>query len=305
MKESGKLMRTKNNSNILFLLKLVISLIFLISTLGKLFYPLKNDIINSLFTGNLQFLAYFSHIFIIFAELIIVYLIWSQRKLLLVHYFSLMLSIFYTISNILTIDCGCFGRLPYLSSLNFNVHYILLVFIGVGSYILYVNNSIGFSNKINGNKHKHWLIILTFSYIGLFCINLLFPKSNYNINKNWQYIEFTEFSNSNFTSDSTVIIDVRPSYFYNAEHLLNSINIPFDIETTTLSSNYSFPLESTIIIYCGVTNCRSSEILASKFYNLGYSKIKILKGNLNESIVYQMQKQKKLTTYRRKNERVY
>jgi len=130
-------------------------------------------------------------------------------------------------------------------------------------------------------RFKESIYILIISSIFGFTINIFHPDGYIFISKeafNYKKIVFisSEEANIKLSSPLTVIIDSRDESEYLKSHIPGAINIPGDPESTTIlkiKENYNIMSQpNELVIYCTGTSCGTSEILAKRFINIGYSK---------------------------------
>lgn len=123
---------------------------------------------------------------------------------------------------------------------------------------------------------------ITFNFISPNGISLVYSYNNEIEISNDLFITIEE-SKQFYENSSVIFLDSRILSSFKNGHIKNAISFPyleFDEHYSKLSAKLNN--SSLIIIYCGGENCNSSEKLAVKLINKGYSNIKIFKDGWNQ-----------------------
>ncbi len=82
---------------------------------------------------------------------------------------------------------------------------------------------------------------------------------------------------------SAVIVDARDEDFYRLGHIPGSINLPVhDFDRVYAEVSPSLPLDQPIIVYCEGFGCEMSDQLAEKLLSIGYGRILVYTGGMEE-----------------------
>jgi rhodanese-related sulfurtransferase len=141
---------------------------------------------------------------------------------------------------------------------------------------------------------KEIFYIFIFTGIIAFSINLIHPHGYKFISKENNQGEITKNSlvfitskegKIKFDTGSTIFIDSRDAIEFKNESIFNSINIPtfpFAISNKMIKKYFKkINSLNEIIIYCNGSNCTTSESLAERLIDMGYSRhIYILKDGI-------------------------
>ena len=82
--------------------------------------------------------------------------------------------------------------------------------------------------------------------------------------------------------NSVQFIDARDHADYQAGHIVNSINIPFDDFENHKQKLDSLSNKNPYVIYCAGTECDLSILLGNKLFELGYKQLYIFFGGWND-----------------------
>ena len=72
-------------------------------------------------------------------------------------------------------------------------------------------------------------------------------------------------------------MEALPRAAYNRRHLPNALNIPRS-RVEALASVLLPQLDAEIVVYCGSWLCRSSDRVAAKLRELGYTHVRVYRG---------------------------
>lgn len=259
-----------------FVIKFLISGIFFISSIGKLWEPQAAalNFINlfSLSPGTGKTIIFLLCGF----EIILAALIWWRiTRLLLIIPVVLWFVVLW--SYLKGAKCGCFGSLPVLSDLSFGSHFLLIMGIFLGTlFMMRINEK-------QASEAQHLKGLKLCGIFAIMCILLAFvPYSSFVQSKdklsiiinrvNRQYVEGVILFNS------AVIIDARSNYEFQLGHIPGSINIPY--ETRGLDSLLKkHELDGRqIVVYCSTSRCNASLLLAESLQRLGCENVQVYSG---------------------------
>lgn len=119
-----------------FATKFLLSSIFLLSALGKFINLASSASSLAQLTGLTSVLANVANLFWSIGEVGLAILIWRQKLSRVVLFLPLLLLGITLFSQTRSIDCGCFGSLPYFSQFTFGGHLLLLIGMFLGLYYL-------------------------------------------------------------------------------------------------------------------------------------------------------------------------
>ncbi|MDW7679738.1 MAG: rhodanese-like domain-containing protein [bacterium] len=271
-----------------FLLRFLLSAIFIISAIGKLLDShFTTQIIAQLFQMSL-FISQIMVVLLIVLELIIAVIVWKKQipKIFITVPFLLLVATLFSYWN--DLNCGCFGSLPFLSQMSLGAHVLLLsgMFLGI-LFLINCTKPEQESEKRSESQQfyqKHKLVRLT-GYIAVALMlaaffTLPFSAQDNNVHNypTDHLIVDRDFVEAAMGKDQFAIIDARPEFQYVMGHIPNSLNIPYN--TTYLDSLLQrFALtEKLLIVYCSDSRCNTADILTKRLQDSGYTKIAIYAG---------------------------
>lgn len=278
------------DSMIGWLIRLLISAIFILSAFGKLFDHTALALSMSQLFGLPFSIAEITTIVWSIFEAGLAVLIWRQRIPRIILFIPFVLLGVMLFSYWRGIDCGCFGSLPYFSQFSFGGHLLLLVGMFLGLYHLTITLKAEKATPQVQNSQTA-KIYETPSWTGLAAVVMMISA--------FLTLPFTSSDShaprhpSNDTVDRTlveaaisnhsvVIIDARPDFQYELGHLPNAINIPYDSDNLVELVNAHSLKNQALIVYCSSAHCKAAELLAEKLRTLGCKKVSIYPGGWEE-----------------------
>jgi rhodanese-related sulfurtransferase len=80
-------------------------------------------------------------------------------------------------------------------------------------------------------------------------------------------------------NENFILVDARTRELYVREHIPGALHLPFD---KTLKSFQNLSKDVPIITYCTNPNCHASVIVANKFYKIGFKKVFVYVGGIED-----------------------
>ena len=271
--------------NLDWLIRFLLSTIFVLSAVGKLFDYTASSLNINLSFGGSHPIAKIAVTFWSILEIGLAALIWLHhltRKFLAVPLALLGIT---TFSYWRGIDCGCFGSLPYFSQFSFGGHLLLLGGMFLGLYYLTASPKIVKMNGEDGQSSRifYWAGVAAIVMMLSAFLTLPFTSSDSQAQISAQNdIVDRATVETAIANHSAVIIDARPGYQYEFGHIPTAINIPYDSDSLAVLVEKHSLKNHALITYCSSAHCNAAELLAEKLRTLGCQKIQIYAGGWEE-----------------------
>lgn len=264
-------------------LRFIVSVIFILSAIGKMQNPTSASQLIQSYTQispNMGSSLMWTLIVVeLFAAVLVFIPLLLRRFLypLLSFVLILFISVFLSITK--NVDCGCFGSLPLLSQLSPGAHILLLLGLFVGIYTLAMHAK----NTQHKKSHiEEWLGLGALLVIIVALLSIPFSFITQALSFTNDTIVDISVVEAVIHDDSILLIDARPQFQYELGHLAGAINIPYDTkELANLIKQHSL-VKKSLIVYCSSSRCNAAEILAKKMHDHGCNKLRIFPGGWEE-----------------------
>lgn len=100
------------------------------------------------------------------------------------------------------------------------------------------------------------------------------------MDKGYKEIDIGRLKEMQKSDSPFILINTLPFYFYQKEHIINSINMPLD-EIENIAPKI-LKTDTKIVVYCKDFNCKVSHDSAEKLIKLGYANVVVYSGGMKE-----------------------
>ena len=255
-------------------LRLLISFVFILSALAKLFdLSATVQMFATLFALSPGFVASLFTWGVILFELVIACLIWWRVPwpLVLVPLVFIAIVVY---ADSQGLACGCFGSLSFLQ-LSLPAHVALNVGLFLGLLALHQSKS---DRRAAAQPVALLAVVvivtpLVFSSFS----HLLSPSSGLDIPR----LEYADVQAA-IESNTDLLIDARADFQYAFGHIPGALNIPFDTENLSEQISQHSLQDRPLIVYCSSADCPAAEQLAARLVAAGCRFVRLYPGGWDD-----------------------